>query len=303
MNPETSTELYSKLAQPRLESLQEEYMRRNLVAGVLKDVSDLFNSRETTRNPITEPALFARFYALSQVQRTHLGVTGFNPLTVVRFEEGVVSLEAKIAPPHDEVTLDDGTTLRSRLINITLPEPNGVDDNPGLSWGQPHQIKQPESDIEIFGINIFLPDVDIEAALTESENVPKKGLALVSRGGEVRKKPQPVTGETVLFGVRNRRTNDAKLYAIIREPQEDTEDLKFVNSIAHKKDGSCVVLLPDGIFMSIKSLAGAELNQAVEEIVKGSDTLKGNNSTDSTLSPEEQVAVGQILEQPLHSER
>lgn len=296
MSPESNPELFNKLAEPSMGNLNEEYMRRNLVAGVLKDASELFEDRQTTRHPITEPSLFARFYALSQVQRTNLGVTGFNPLRVVRFEEGVVSLEAKSAPHHDEVELQDGPTLRTRLINITVPEPSYASDTGGLSWNHEQQTKTQDGDIEIFGINIYYPDTEIDDIFADADQQPRKRLAIVSRSGEVRDKPQPITGETIIFGVRNRRTNDAKLYTITPLKSDDVEDTAFIASPSHKQDGSSIVRLPDGVYMVVRSLSGDDLRGAVEEIERGVRALQNGESCDSQLSPEERQAVGSAFE-------
>src|SRR3989304_9172246 len=103
MGPEKNAELFQAVAEPRLPSLKGEFIRRGLLGESLRQLSDLFESKDNTSHPVTEPTLLLRLYALSQVQRSTMGIAGFEPMLAVNIDEQPNGgVDAKAAPAHDE---------------------------------------------------------------------------------------------------------------------------------------------------------------------------------------------------------
>src|SRR4051812_36139590 len=193
MNPEKNSELFEALAKPRIEALSQEFVRRNLLASTLEELSGLFEEKDHTSHPVTEPTLLGRLFALTQIQLTHMGVAGFRPVEAIDYDG---SIWAKAAPNHDQFTTSDGNTILTRLIKLTIPDR----ERSGM-----------EEEVEIFGLNLYQPDANTDEFLAD-ENDPAKRLIIIGGNKKVQDRVHPITGETVVFAVRSKQTRDAKLY-------------------------------------------------------------------------------------------
>jgi hypothetical protein len=273
MGPEKNSKLYNKLAKPREASLTDEFMRRNLLSATLAELSELFDEKDNTTNPVTEPTMLGKLYALMRVQRSHMGVAGFEPMDMV-YMDGTLS--AKVAPAHDSYELEDedgrtGNIINTRVIKLTMPD------------------KYSDEQVEVFGLNIYMPDIDTHGFF-ESEQAK---LLIVGESGKVQDKPAAVTGETVAFAVRNKITQDAKLYKVeylsehmdIYNPNED--------AIVQENETSTTTTLPDNQSVRIEVLPGELQTEMVEEIRSAIEKLKGIETKE--FSDVEKHVVADIL--------
>lgn len=270
-------------------ALDKEFTQRNLVSHTLRDLSELFKERETTESPVTEPALFAKLYALSSIQKTHLAVSGFTGMEPIDASRGYTEINAKAAEPHDQFHgKDPGNSpgaeqvlYETRLVQLIIPTFSTVEH------------------IEVFGINIFRKDLDLTLGSgngsREIDEEHEKYLAIIGKGGRVQdSSPQPVTGETVVIAVRNNQTQDAKLYTVnMVDPSSYADEVVMgpKEPINFKSDKVVVVTLPDSSRYEITCLEGEILSQAVNELSAGIDSLKKTPDPDSALSEEERIAA------------
>lgn len=288
MGPDKNPELFRAHAMPRVEALDEEFERRMLLSQSLAELSTLFEEKDNTSHPVTEPTLYSRLYALSRLQRTQLSISGFHGMEGVNLSRGIGDISAKVAPHHDEFRKEGNgggaRVYRTRVIQITMPE---------SGYGVPNE------NIEIFGINFYQPEPVFEND-TESPEAKDPGaqgyLAIVGKDRKVQRKPQPITDETVVIAVRNKETNDAKLYAASFLAPEDRKSNTFdAAEIMHEAINEAVVVLPDQTQVLVKALSGKELLQAVAELSSSIEVLKKISNIDGELSEEEQAAVTATL--------
>ena len=270
MGPEKNAELFQAVAEPRLPSLKGEFIRRGLLGESLRQLSDLFESKDNTSHPVTEPTLLLRLYALSQVQRSTMGIAGFEPMLAVNIDEQPNGgVDAKAAPAHDEF-MDNNSYYRTRVINITMPDPRYGDM------------------VEVFGLNIYQPTAE------EREDAPleptEPEILMIGGRGEVQQKKQPITGETVVFAVRNKQTEDAKLYRVAFLDSSETP-LKMGPGVEYQSETSASVYLPDGRIATVELIDGELLQQALDELQSASTELNLLLNPDSVLTEEERVAV------------
>ncbi len=274
MGPEKNPELFQAVAEPRLPSLKEEFIRRGLLGESLRQLSKLFESKDNTSHPITEPSLLLRLFALSQVQRSTMGIAGFEPMLAVNIDEQPNGgIDAKAAPAHDEF-MDNNSYYRTRVIDITIPNPHYGDM------------------VEIFGLNIYQP------TLEEREDSPletaEPGILMIGGQGEVQHKKHPITGETVVFAVRNKQTEDAKLYKVAFLDSGEAP-LRMGPGVEYQSENSASVFLPDGRVATVELLGGELLQQALDELQSASAELNLLLNPDSILTEEERVAIKDTL--------
>ncbi|OGL24470.1 hypothetical protein A3A68_00255 [Candidatus Saccharibacteria bacterium RIFCSPLOWO2_01_FULL_48_13] len=268
MGPEKNRELFESVAESRIDSLTQEFVRRNLLAATLKELSDFFAEKDNTPHPVTEPTLLGRLWGLAQVQRGHMGVAGFEPLDAVRYDGAIF---AKSAPYHDEFTTQDGNIIRTRIISLNMFEDEYSDD------------------IEIFGINLYQPDANTDEF---DEHRTEQDLVIVSGGGKILDKERPVIGETVAFAVRNKKTQDSKLYKVrYLEPTESVGGLG--RKIEHQTETKTTVTLPDASSVEVELLNGQLQQQVVEELEAAIRKL--SQKEQDNLSSEEKHAVSEII--------
>jgi hypothetical protein len=275
MGPTMNPELFKAVTGDVTRRIDDEYVRRGTVAPVLADLSLEFSIKDNSPLPVTEPTLFARLFALSMVQRSNMGISDFNPLSAFDYNGKVL---AKAAPHHDSYR-DDSSIYHTRLIQFTLPDNS-------------HEVSK---DISIFGLNFYQPNLDDEPIEVSPE--PTKttsGLVITDRRGHVTQaKKTPVAGETVVFAVHNKATNDAKLYQVTIEPVEvTTAEMNYgQRQIDFKDENHAVVQLPDSRRVNVHQLSGSLQMEAVAELEAALATLKGLSSPDNILSAEEQRAA------------
>ncbi len=274
MGPERNQQLFTAVAADIMPLVDEEFVRRNLVVPALAELAEQFARKDNSPRPVTEPTLFARLYALSMVQRSRMGISGFDPLST--FDNGG-KVEAKAAPYHDEFTAKNKGTYRTRIIQFVLP---GQDVN---------------NNINIFGVNFYEPNPEEDEAVIEASTfATQSGIVIVDKRGSVTNiNKDPISGETVLFAVHNKVTNDAKIYQVTLESAAvatSKVDLGM-NQIEFENEASASVRLPDARIVLIKQLNGELQQQAVSELEKALSTLKGIKSPDGVLSTEEKYAA------------
>ncbi len=292
MGPDRNSVLFEAVGQPRIEALDEEFDRRTLLSQRLSELSELFDTKDHTSHPVTESTIFARLYALSRLQRTQMSIAGFTGMEPIDLSRGRAEINAKVAPHHDEFRTrsngEDGNEkiYRTRVIKITMPESDyGSRDN----------------HIEIFGINLYQlePSKELTTHGPESSEADPGAngyLVLIGKAGQVQRKPEPITGETVIIAVRNTETNDAKLYSATFISPED-QDLEGFNpkEITHKSANEAIVTLPDNNQIAITALSGEALTQAVAELSLAIDRLEALKDADETLSDDEHAAAKNAL--------
>lgn len=270
MGPDKNSELFKSVAEDRIPALTGEFLRRNLLSATLAELAELFDEKDNTSHPVTEPTLLGRLVALSQVQRTQLGIAGFEPLSVVDFDG---SVSAKAAPHHDQFDTDSGETINTRIIKLSMP--SSFDDET----------------VEIFGLNMYQPDVNVDEFF--DEEAPAANIVVVGETGKVMDKIKPISGETLAFAIRNKQTRDAKLYKVIYE--ESSEGQSYMDDdIKHESETKAIVTLPDGKKVAVELLDGDLQNQMVNELQMAIDQLKGRNKNE--LSEDERQAVSGILD-------
>lgn len=268
MGPERNKELFDAVAGSRIQSLTQEFVRRNLLAATLKEISELFADKDHTSHPVTEPTLLGRLWALTQVQRTHLGIAGFDPLEAVDFDGSII---AKSAPHHHEFSAPGNNTICTRIISLTMPDTADT--------------------VEIFGLNLYQPDVDTDEFFGDPENGTNK-LVIVGDTGRIRDKIYPITGETVAFAVRNKQTQDAKLYRVAyTDPAEALTDTDA--GIKHEGENRIIVSLPDEMAVVVELIDGQLQHQMVDELRAAIDKLKSMKV--SELAADERQAVSEIF--------
>lgn len=277
MGPNTNPALFKEFGEPNVAALDEEFLRRNLLSGTLEELSDLFAEKDHTSHPVTEPTLFGRLYALSQVQKTENGIAGFYPMNAVDFAARGANIRAKAALPHDEFTDSRGNKYRTRVIQLTMPDEDYA------------------AEIDVFGINFYRPDIDVDELLPEISE-KGNGLVVVGAGGGILTKEQPITGKTPILAVLNKVTNDAKLYQV--SVSMTSGHLSVTSTgITHESetDTRSTVILPDNTFASIKLLTSSLQNEALVELQNGLAKLKAAKEPGADLSEEERVALATSL--------
>jgi len=234
MGPNTNPELYVSTAFDIQPVLDEEYIRRNLVAPALAELSVLFHERDNTPCPVIEPTLFARLYALSMVQRSRMGISGFYPLDTFRYGGQV---DAKAAPSHDEFVTSN-SVFRTRVINFVMPDRDATD-----------------RDIEIFGINFYQPAADEDTPDKQpTRESTGSGIIVVDKRGIVTNKRSPISGETVIFAVHNKVTHDAKLYQVTLEKPNNMDPQTVDSAITLNAENCAQVSLPDSRRVNVTQL-------------------------------------------------
>jgi hypothetical protein len=290
MGPNKNPDLFQSYGEPRVMALDEEFERRMLLSSKLAELSELFEEKDNTSHPITESTLFARLYALSRLQHTPMSIAGFSGMEAVDMSRGYSDISAKAALYHDEhkVESEDGSAklYRTRAIKVTIPETAYGDRN---------------GHVEIFGLNFYQPEPDIEIDKSVRQDpASKQYLTLIGKNGRAQRKPQAITGETVVIAVRNKETNDAKLYAaqlIAPEDHEETSVFESSSEIVHKSIYQAKVTLPDQTQVHIETLSGTNLLQAVAEFSLAIDVLKAVENMDQNLNEEERAAVSATIHQ------
>lgn len=273
MNPDSSKELFELLGPRTLGYIDDESLRMNQLSVFLKELSDSFDRKITVPTQIIDPTMFARLYALSQVQRTQIGISGFDPMSAIHSEHNGIVM-AKVAPHHDEY--EDGVKVyKTRVVKFALSD-YVVNDQ-----------------VDIFGINLYRDDV----ALTDDRNLGGEQntgkLVVVDEVLNVVPEEKSIKGDTSIFTVINKETGDAKVYLVSHAGEDEEVDLFSGNSIKHISAHEKVVRLPDGHVIRISQLAGDLEMQVIAEIEHAEKALEGY--TPENLTPEEKTAVKTTL--------
>ncbi len=265
MRPDKNGELLETIGKEALEYVDEESSRRNQLALLLDSLSDNFERKIGDSSQIIDPTMFARLFAISQVQRTQIGLSGFDPMSAINTSHNGIVM-AKIAPHHDEYEDDGLKVYKTRVLEIDLPE---------------YAVN---SQVNIFGINIYRDDT----GLTHDEG-KTPGLVIVSESLRVSPDDESISGDTSIFAVINKDTKDAKVYLVTHH--NDDDDMSVLNSsnIQRKSAHEMIVKLPDGHSIKIQQLTGDLELQAISEI-EASDKVLNDYQPDE-LSAEEKMAA------------
>lgn len=278
MGPTNNPELYQAVARPSEAHLAAEYERRNLVAPTLTELGQLFADKDNTPRQVAEPTLFTRLYALSMVQRGRMGIYGFNPLGAFNYDNRV---EAKAAPYHDEYTAESGNLVRTRAIELLLPE-QGVDQN-----------------IRIFGLNLY-EATSIEDVIAEDPrtSTTSSGLVVTDRRGRATGVNRtPIFGEIAVFAVHNTLSGDAKYYTVRLLSPEQYQVAVHTDGVEFDNDKQANAYLPDKQQVVVEQLTGPLQIQTNSEFAAAIDKLKNSTDTSKLLTEEEAVAVQTVLSQ------
>lgn len=277
MGPGKNSTLYEAAAAARLQAIDEEFERRNVSTRTMQELGDELIAKETTPDPVTEPTLYARLYVLTQVQRTQIGMDGLVPIKAVDFQDSS-SVTARQAPHHDKFSNDRGVYC-TRAIKLELPGYQG------------------EEDIQLFGLNIYQPDISSESPLDTAEPAASETPSLVIIGGkgDVLRKEKSITGETVVFAAFNKRSGDVKFYTVKAMPLPD--NLENIAVIRHDPENRNIVRVgtPDGQYFEIEQLQGDLLLAAIDEFDKALTAVKEVTPPNSSLKPEEREALSSAL--------
>lgn len=273
MRPDNNPKLFEQFGRPQINSLNEEFLRRNLVAGVLEDLSNEFEEKDHTAHPVAEPTLVARLFALSQVQRTAMGIAGFDPLETVDFSRYRGSIEAKAAPAHDSFD-DNGSTYKTRAIKFVMHGDDAADA------------------IDVFGLNFYQEDAAVDEIAPAEASA---GLVLIGDKGNVVDKQKPITGSTLLFAVRSKMTNDAKVYTVDVVDPGKIDPAETARQTVQESKTSTKVVMPDQTVIRVTQLEGNELAEAVNELQSSYDRLKQQNSPDDDLDETERAAISTLI--------
>ena len=275
MGPEKNRELFAMVGEPALGEVDAEFDRRNLAGPTLADLTAEFNRKDNSPRPVTDPTLLAKLYALSMVQGSPMGVSGFNPMEAVDHYGGVT---AKAAPHHDTFP-QDGREYRTRVIQLL---PSGE-----------HLPK----DINIFGINLYQPGPNEDALPVEpAKTTTERGLVVIDKRGTVAKAGAPISGQTLLFAVYNTDTRDAKLYQATIERPEAYRESSLSGGAVFENETSATVFLTEGLGVLVRQLGGVEQQQAVLELEAARDLLSDAEPPNSILTPQQQRAAQETVD-------
>jgi hypothetical protein len=264
MGPDKNTELFRLAADAHLgERLQNEMARREMLEGAMGDLSEAFAQDDRTPCPITEPTMLNNLIALNNLQRTHMGVAGTNPLAAVRFDRAtgtIGTLSGLVAPAHDSFTTSNTLSpVHTRAIKITLNGPHRDD------------YEDDDANVEYFGLNLFIPDAQIPDTPEGDEPTPASSMLIVVGEGGKRKTgdTKHISGETPIIAVRNKDTGDAKVYAFRQLSSEDVVDPAewrgFTMNDVTFKGNEAIVPLSDGQVRVVTLLEGDALRQVADE--------------------------------------
>lgn len=279
MNPRSSPELFDKIVANKEASVAEEFERRNLLSATIRDLAEVFEEKESVLHKPSEPTLYAKLYALSQVQQSRLGVAGFSPLAPV--ESGLIQsvwkAEVKAAPSHDQYT--DEVLSRTYHTRAVCFSSDALD----------------QSEIDVIGLNFYQQDYEFKEdkpKLLAVKGIGKQGEVVMSD-----EESKSINGETLIFAVRSKVTNDAKLYTMDIVSSDEAAAIAFTHhsGIKYENDNLAYVLLPDSQVMKVEQLEGNAQKEAVRELDKATETLKAKEDPLSDVEPEHRAIVGGIL--------
>lgn len=292
MRPDNNNELYNIAGSPFEGSVSAEYVRRHLLRETFCELADAFNDKETTSHPIADPTMMAKLYALSQVQRTSMGIAGFDPFSAIDTTVTTGMVNAFIAPEHDRYEVG-GETFLTRAVLLDMPQ-KGENDH-----------------VSVFGLNYYQADFNISPSDrlsidgVSATDVESK-LVVVERGGNVLEERAPVMGQTAIFGVYNKATGDAKLYKIAHVkdiPVDASEQLarsvsgqggSVVYDGAVSEEGiesRAFIALPDSTCMTVDMLRGTLELQANREFRLAVEAFENDVSPNASLSEAEADAI------------
>lgn len=263
MNPNSTPHLYEHLASPKLDAMLVEQRQRVINAGVIADLAEQFNRANKGLSHVADPVMIGKLYALQSVQRSHIGVAGFNPMSVPNpYENGAVYAAA--APHHDSFTHNDDQ-FRTRAIQFASG------DNAG---------------IEMIGLNLYIADMDVRDLEPEEES----GFIVVTADGKPVEKSEPINGDVSIFAIRNNVTGDAKIYRIEKLPQSDIPDFNH-HPVTFENTACAHVVLPDAQRISVMLLSGDAEQEVVREMQAATECLKSHATRRPSLSSGEQRAL------------
>lgn len=275
MGPNSNPRLYESVGASLVPALDEEFERRNITAKTLIELDDLCDKKLNVTDYIVEPTMITRLYALSRVQNTQMGIHGFEPFESVGYGDAV---EASAAPDHDSFEAD-GRSYHTRVVRL--------------------RSTNLESDISVFGLNFYRPDVDglnPSDLLGEAPQETGPTLLVVSSEGEAKREKQVITGQTSVFAVLNRKTGDAKFYHVdfLSGEEADAARLKASGVLGTETPNDATqidVSLPSGQYMRVRQLTGDLQNQVHGEFESGVSALQKEEDASDDLSAEERAAV------------
>jgi len=126
-------------------------------------------------------------------------------------------------------------------------------------------------EVEIFGLNFFQPDLNLD--LDFGLNSDSNKLLVVGEKGLIGEQC-PINGETVILGVRNIKTNDAKLYKVDVDKASTYNTGTQNQTVYQVSEYKIAVTLPDNTVMVVEQLTDEQQQEAVREFQKSVETLK-----------------------------
>ena len=286
MGPDNSIQLYRRVERGgSVARLEEETLRRVAIGQTLGDLSDQFETRADGQPAhIAEPVMVRKLYALAAIQRTRLGVAGFDPRAAINFDHSSDRVMAEAAPAHDSFNHDEfGSQAMTRAIKFIIRDYNGEAD----------------STIEMFGLNLYIADPNIEAidGISEPHASHPTQLLVVNEAGRATKQTEEayISGETPIIAVRNSKTGDARVYLLLDAETSDIPD-DLTDSHGARAAGQPLIQgaeawvdLPDGQVQRIVVLQGDELANAAREFADAASALQTGGI--DQLSVSERAAV------------
>jgi hypothetical protein len=269
MNPSKSPELW-KNAKHRIDRLESDESSRAEIAPVLAELSEAFK-HVTTRAISSDVFMMPSIWVLSMIGNEPFSVYGFKPSN---FTQGKGEVEVYVAPHHDETLTEQGLPLYSRFVKLAV-DPN--EDIPGDS-----------RDIEIFGLNLYIPNLGNMEDLIDAMDMNSTQKLVVVRGSqgiEGALTQKPISGTTQIFAVRNALTGMAKIYQVDINNHSLEAEMQ-PEAILREGEHAITFRTFDGRFARVEELTGSALREVIEEI-KIATTSIASTSNPSLLTTDE----------------
>jgi hypothetical protein len=271
MGPEKNKALFDLTAASRITGMSGEFQRREDLGVTLELLSTFFN-KVGAEHTVTEATMITRLHALSQIQDSQLGISGFEPLFAMRHDRPNGSVKAKKTPAHDSF-LQDGIEYKTRVISLNMPY---------------HRSEN----IEFYGINMYVPTIREQTEALSPTGINRSRLVVVNERGEFVEEAEAITGETSVFAVINNETGDAKAYSVEIE-EEDTNSNSYLgdSGVRYISTEEAIVSLGDGRQVRVRELKEDLLREVIDELREGTTKLGQIVGQLEGLSDDEKKAV------------
>lgn len=255
-----------------LDMLATDEKLRAEVTPVIDDLATAFEEvQEVSRS--ADPLIQFKVWALSSIGAETIGVTGFVPREFVRDNLKVL---VRVAPIHD-MTDFDGTPIATRVIKL---ESDPTDN-----------VSTAQNGIEIFGLNIFVPNAD--EGLSDLESGAPKLIVFDQKGGtSVAKKP--VSGITPVIAIRNKTSGVTKAYSVDILNEQPEELLDGDRHRIVRQGNTLIFIVPDGRYVRIEMLTEEKLAEVLDEFKKAIEAIKASDALSSLTVEERNIGLSHI---------